>query len=434
MKRKHITPYIIIFLTFLTTILLGAILLVLPISMKNRSSMGFVNALFMSTSCVCVTGLSVYSDVASNLSIFGQVVMMLLIEIGGLSFLTIMTFIFYLLGLKIGISERYILKEALNQNSTSGILKLIYRTIIISIIIQTLGTLINLIVFIPIYGAKGIYISLFHAVSAFNNAGFDILGNGNSLISFSNNVLLNLNTMALIILGGLGFIVIYDLISFRKNKKLKLHTKIVLSVSTFLIVVGAILLKIAMPSITWLEAFFQSITARTAGFASVDMSRLNSAGTLIMIFLMFIGASPCSTGGGLKTTTFFVIIVYILSFAKGKSPRIGYRKISNQSLFKAFALVTFSIIYLCFAIFLISLCENDVGLKEITFESVSAFATVGLSMNLTPTLHIASKLILCATMFIGRLGPLTVISIMNNNWTRASKEEINYVEENIIIG
>lgn len=434
MKKLHLTPYGTIILTFLVTILIGTLLLSLPVAMESKQSMGFVNSLFMSTSAVCVTGLSVFTDVGTSLSLFGQIVLLILIEIGGLSFLTIMTFVFYLLGVKIGISERFLLKEALNQNTTHGIVKMIRRTIVIALVIQTIGALINLIVFIPDYGAKGIFVSIFHSVSSFNNAGFDIFGNGDSLITYSNNILLNINTMVLIVLGGLGFIVIYDVLTLKKNRKLATHSKIVLLMTTILIVGGMLLLKLSMPSMSWMEAIFQSITARTAGFATIDMSTVNNPAHMVLIFLMFVGASPCSTGGGLKTTTLFVIIIYIISFAKGKSPVIGYRKISNQSLFKALALVAFSILYVVVIIFGISLAEKGLTIKEITFETISAFATVGLSMNVTPTLSIASKVLLCATMFIGRLGPLTIISIMNRNWTKASKDTIVYVEENVIIG
>ena len=435
MRVRKIHPYILIISSFVSVILLGTLLLLLPISAKDGNSIGFIDSLFMSTSAVCVTGLATVS-VANNLSVFGQIVMCVLMEIGGLSIITIAVFIFAILGAKIGVSNRILIKEALNQNSVKGVIGLVKKIIFTTLIIQGVGTIINLIALMPHYDynfGRSLYVSIFHTVASFNNAGFDIFGD-DSMIGFSSDVLLNATTMILIVLGGIGFIVIDDIIRKRRWKRLTLHTKLTLIITAILIIGGALLFRMAQSNATWMQSFFTSITCRTAGFATFDMAELSNGGYLICVGLMFIGASPCSTGGGIKTTTIIVILIAIYHFATGKTAKAFGRKIPNNVIFMAFVLYVIAFIFLVVGIFVVACIEADIDLKKIIFECVSAFSTTGLSMGITKSLSIGSKLVLCVLMLFGRLGPLTIIGVVNKNWMNESRSDIKYVEEGVYVG
>lgn len=433
MKVKKIHPYMLIIFSFICVILAGTILLLLPISSADGKSIGFVDSLFMATSATCVTGLASV-NVAYELSTFGKVVMCLLMEIGGLSIITIGVFIFSILGAKIGVSNRFLIKEALNQNSVKGIVSLVRKIIITALIIQTVGTIINMFALVPYYNDfwKGLGISIFHSVASFNNAGFDMFGY-NSMMEFNNNVILNASTMLMIVLGAMGFVVIDDIITKRNWKKLTLHSKISIITTVFLIIGGTLLMKLSMNSISWLEALFTSITTRTAGFSTIDMSTLTPGGYSVVIMLMFIGASPISTGGGIKTTTFAVILISIFYFARGTKAKAFKRKIPETAIFKAFVLFSVAIIAICITVFMISVAQPELEFRKVMFEVVSAFSTTGLSMGITTALNSFSKIVLCALMLFGRLGPLTIIGVVNRNML-ASKESIQYVEEGVYIG
>ncbi len=441
-KKKKITPYLYVLISFLSVILVGTLLLYLPISIKSGEKIKLVDAFFTSVSATCVTGLATV-NIASTFSIFGKIVIAFLIEIGGLSFLTIAVFFLIVIGKKMGIGSRFMMKEALNQNSVSGIIDLIRRIIIISFSIQGIFVIINFFIFLAYgnnwYTALGY--SVFHTISSFNNAGFDIFGS-NSMIDYSSKVMLNISTMFLIVLGGLGFIVITDLLNFKK-KYLNFHTKVVLTMSISLIIFGTLAIKLLMGNeITWLEATFTSVSSRTAGFTTIDLSFITKKAVfVVIIILMFVGASPCSTGGGIKTTTLFTMIVAIFYMARGKKPKAFNRRISTESILKAFTLSTLAIMYCVIIVFTIYLIQKqpsvdnfDFSLASIVFETISAFGTVGLSVGLTPYLLVPCKLLICLTMFIGRLGPLTIVSIWNNNWMKNTNSEVNYIEEKIMIG
>ena len=435
MRVRKIHPYILIISSFVGVILLGTLFLILPISASDGISIGFIDSLFMSTSAVCVTGLASVS-VASDLSVFGQIVMCVLMEIGGLSIITIAVFIFAILGAKIGVSNRILIKEALNQNSVKGVVGLVKKIIFTTLIIQGVGTIINIFALMPHYDynfGRSLYVSIFHTVASFNNAGFDIFGE-ESMIGYSSDVLLNATTMILIVLGGIGFIVIDDIIKKRRWKRLTLHTKLTLIITAILIVGGALLFRLVQSNATWMQSFFTSITCRTAGFATFDMSELSNGGYLICVGLMFIGASPCSTGGGIKTTTIIVILIAIYHFATGKTAKAFGRKIPNNVIFKAFVLYVIAFIFLVVGIFVVACIEADIDVKKIIFECVSAFSTTGLSMGITKALSIGSKLVLCVLMLFGRLGPLTIIGVVNKNWMNESRNDIKYVEEGVYVG
>ncbi len=442
MKGRKIHPYFLIIITFVSVILAGTIMLVLPIATTSRTTMGFVDALFMSTSSVCVTGLSVM-NISTELSVFGKIVMVLLMEVGGLSFITIAIFFFIVIGGKIGVSNKFLLREALNQSSVNGIASLVVKIIIISSSIQFVGAMINLIPLMKIYDNfwEALGVSLFHSAASFNNAGFDIFGS-NSMIDFKDNIILNTTTIVMIVIGGIGFVVIDDVVQHKRWSKFNLHTKITIVTTFFLIVLGATLIKVtAWGDMSWLQALFSSVTSRTAGFTTYDMSQLKNhpATYIIIIVLMVIGASSCSTGGGIKTSTFAVVMISIFYFARGKGAKAFKRKISNAQIFKAFVLVALVVAILIIGVFLVSvfqpgLKDMDVGIEEVTFEVVSAFSTTGLSMGITSLLNSANRILLCFLMLFGRIGPLTVIGVINKNWLNSSKENIQYVEENVIIG
>lgn len=440
-KLRKMSPAITIALSFFGVIVTGTILLILPISIAQGQTLTLIDAFFISTSAVCVTGLVPVANVGLNFTPFGKFVIALLVQVGGLGSVTIMIFVLTVLGLKIGISERFLIKEALNQNTASGVVRLIKRIVKITAVIECIGFLFNFIVFsadYPFWEAVGI--SAFHAVSSFNNAGFDILGYETSLIPYAGNVLLNINTSALIILGGLGFIVIYDVITNRHWRDLSIHSKIVLKMTLSLLVIGTLLLKLLEGNnITWLEAFFQSVTARTAGFATVNFTTFRSVSILVMIVLMFIGASPVSTGGGIKTTTFYTMIKSVISFSRGRKTITHNRRILEETKLKAFTLTVLAVmavLIVCFALLAIEDHNPNyqASMTNILFESTSAFGTVGLSMGITPMLFPISKFILCILMFTGRLGPLTIFSLWNRNWNRPSKNDVEFIPERIIIG
>ncbi|ABX81636.1 H(+)-transporting ATPase [Acholeplasma laidlawii] len=433
---KKISPYIIIVLSFLSIILIGGILLILPISKQAQGHLSFVDALFISTSAVTITGLSPVANLSTLLSPFGKVVLGILIQIGGLSVITISVFVMYLIGAKIGLSNRILIKESFNQTSLSGMVKLVKKIIIFTLVIESFGFIANMIVFVPQYElVDAIGLSLFHAVSSFNNAGFDILGD-QSLQGYNGHVLLNLSTAILIMLGGLGFIVLNDILTKKSYKKLMIHSKIVLKVNLVLWSLGFgffLLSKVDGKNLNVLEAFFLSVTARTAGFTTINMGTISSLTALILMVLMFIGASPSSTGGGIKTTTLYALFKSTTSYAKGKTTTTHNRLITDETRHKASILLTTAIMIVLVATSLIIMMEN-IDLEKAIFEVISAFANVGLSMNLTPTLSNASKIVLSIVMFIGRVGPITIISIFNTQWYKKGMDSIEYIEEKMMIG
>jgi len=440
MKKRKITPLSVIVMSFLGIIIIGVFLFKLPISTQTGQALSWVDSIFLSTSAVCVTGLSTIPDLSSTLSVFGKVVLASLIQIGGIGIVTIAIYVLIVLGIKIGVTERYVIKEALNQHSLSGVVRLVKSIIITTLIIEFVGMIINFIVFIQDFSFwKALGISAFHSISSFNNAGFDILGSS-SLQVYNSNLLLNFNTMILIVIGGIGFIVIRDILSKRKWSALSLYSKIVIKATLFLIVTGTLIIKLfEYHNVSWLEALFQSITTRTAGFSTIDMNLFSfSTLTVIMIF-MFIGASPNSTGGGIKTTTFYIMFRSIVSFLKGKPIIINKRRIGSESRTKAFTLAGLALTSIIVVFIILVRVEANNPSPEMTFlkmlfETFSAFGTVGLSMGITPFLMPTSKILLSLLMFLGRLGPISIFGLMNKNWGVPQVSNIEYAREKIIIG
>ena len=444
-NRKKIKPQFLIIISFLCVILVGTLCLILPISTTDRKGLSFLDSLFLSTSATCVTGLSTIS-VGPVLSTFGHLVVLVLIEIGGLSFLTLVSFIYSLIGAKIGVSSRLLMKESLNQDTSHGIVLLVKKVVPLAIIVQLVGTLLLFFIFRFKYDYSfitSLKYGLFHAISAFNNAGIDIFRNElPSLMPYTGDVLLNIVIMLLITFGGLGFVVIIDLLSKRRWYKLQLHTKVVLITSLILFITGTLFYKLFFhlsgDDITWLQAMFQSVTTRTAGFSTIDQARIEACkpAYLLSVVQMFIGASPCSTGGGLKTTTFAVLILSIVCFSKGQSPNLFKRSISQQTINKVFILFVVEVLYLIVAIMLALVFEanSSFSFESIAYEVISAFDTVGLSTGITASLSVSTKVLIIITMFIGRLGPLTFISMWTSRTSLIINREVKYVEGKIIIG
>ncbi len=426
---KKMRPGRFIVLGFATVIILGAIILMLPIAHREGVNVSLVDALFTSTSAVCVTGLSTI-DTADSFSVFGRTIIALLIQTGGLGVACVGVGLILLAGRKVSFKDRMLIKEALNLDTMKGIVKLVKIVLYITIFFEGIGAILSTIAFAQYFPIKkAIGIGLFHSVSAFNNAGFDVLGSFKGLIDYKHDILLNLTTIALIIFGGLGFIVIKEIIYKRSFKKFSLHTKIVITMTIILLAAGTILIKLTS-SVSWLGALFFSTSARTAGFATYNTGDFASPALFVIVILMFIGASPGSTGGGIKTTTAFTLFRSVYSMATNHHCSGFKRKIPGDTIYKAHNLALLAISVVCVNTFLVSVLEPEFTFMQVLFETVSAFGTVGLSTGITPELSTASKLIIIFTMFIGRLGPITIATI----WSFRPVSNISYSEENITIG
>lgn len=427
---KKASPAQLLSLGFLGVIVVGGCLLALPVSHQANKAVSFVDAMFVSTSAVCVTGLTTI-EVGNTFSTFGQIVIALLIQIGGLGIASIGILFVLLARKKIGLKSRLLIKESLNFSNFQGLVRTLKQFFMIAFGIEAIGAICSFFVFIQDYPFwKALKISVFHSVSAFNNAGFDILGGFDSLLAYQDHVALNLLTAILVILGGLGFLVEVDIVKHRRWRKFNLQTKIVLMMSIFLLVSGMLLLKLS-EDITWLGAFFQSVIARTAGFNTFPLSDFSQAGLFVMILLMFIGASPGSTGGGIKTTTVFVIILKSVSSTFNQNRNTAFhRRIPDLIVTKALVVLFFGLFVVMAGAYLIMILEPDASMSYVLVEVTSAFATVGASCGLTPHLSFGSKIVLMIIMFIGRLGPVTIASL----WVFKEKKNITYTEESIMIG
>lgn len=443
-KFYKFQPVQILALGFALTIFIGSILLSLPISSRSGEPTPFIDALFTSTSAVCVTGL-VTVDTGTHYSVFGQIVIMLLIQTGGLGFMTFATLIALLLGKRISLKERLIMQEAYNTFNIQGVVKLALYVMGITFSIELIGAVALATQFIPEYGfLKGLYYGVFHSVSAFCNAGFDLIGNFRSLTPYVDNVVINLTIMALIVIGGIGFSVITEVLNYRKSKRLSLHAKVVLSATAFLIIVGAIgffVLEYANPKTLAtlnfkgkvLASLFASITPRTAGYNTISTNDMTVAGKFLTIVLMFIGASPGSTGGGIKTSTAFLIFMTVVAVVQGKEDTEVYKKRINKSfVYRALAVTMLSFILVVVVTMVLSISQNG-DFMEYLYEATSAFATVGLTLGLTPKLTLIGKIIIIFTMYAGRVGPLTVtMAIAHKQQTTVNM--VKYPEDKILIG
>lgn len=428
--------------SFAAMILLGTFLLMLPISSSSGQWTPFIDALFTATSASCVTGLAVL-DTGKYFSFFGKNVIILLIQIGGLGIMTITTLFSVGIGRRMKMKERFLMQDALNQENSADIEKITAKIIKYTFLIEFIFGTILAWYFYDDYGTEAIYWGYWHAISAFCNAGFDLLGNFTSFINYRGDIIVNVVIMLLIILGGIGFSVIGDVAHSRKWRDYSLHTKIVLSVNTVLIFVGTIFIFFSEMNnpLTLgglgvgeqlLASCFQSVSSRTAGFNTIDIGAMNLPGLFVMACLMFIGASPNSTGGGIKTTTMAVLLLSTFSLLRDKKEVVIFkRRIDSSLISKSTSVFVLACLWLVLATFLL-LCFDTNGhpVQLIVFELFSAFGTVGLGVGITTEWNGLCKLVLIATMFIGRIGILTFgLSFFNKR-----VDSIRYPSENIFIG
>lgn len=440
-KPFRFSPTQILALGFMVIILVGALLLSLPISTSKRTSMGLINALFQATSAVCVTGLTVVNT-ARDLSLFGQLITIILVQIGGLGFMTMATMIFLVAGKRITLRERLIMQEALNYFSIQGVVRLTKNILATTFILEGIGAVFLAFRFIPMFGwIKGIYFSIFHSVSAFCNAGFDLMGN--SLLDFPGDILINFTIMSLIILGGLGFTVMGDVFHHKfQFRKWSLHSKLVV-LSTIILLLSGFLFFFIMEYNNVLANFsfkdkliasmFHSVTVRTAGFYSIPLEEITEASKFFTIILMFIGASPASTGGGIKTVTAMVIILTVKSVIEGKDDiEVFRRRIPYAIANRALAITVISLGVLIFVTIIFSIME-PYPFIDLLFQTSSALGTVGVASFDNSKLSNISKLLTILCMYTGRAGPLTLTLALAKRQS-SNKNLIHYPEDRIMVG
>ncbi|MFD1318762.1 TrkH family potassium uptake protein [Loigolactobacillus zhaoyuanensis] len=443
-QRRMPLPKILT-LGFLVLIVLGGLLLMLPLATRAHHTTPFIDAIFTATSAICITGLTTVNT-AAHWSLFGQSIILLLIEIGGLGFMTFSVLPFVLLKRRVDLTTRLLIKESLNFEKLANVNSVMKYVIGLSLAIQSLGAALLFIDFYPRYGlGRGLFMSIFHSVSSFCNAGFDLFGN--SLESQPNDVYLILVTSALIIAGGLGFLVCRDLLLFKRRKRLSLHTKLALNTSGILLLVGFVLflltennLAVMAPHVNvvnrLVNTFFLTVTPRTAGITTIPYSELSIAGILLTIVLMFIGGTPGSTAGGIKTTTLGLLTLQSWAILRGnRDVEFGHRRFSDQNILRALMLVFISLVIIITAGLILTATETipkHYGLEYVIFEVISAFSTAGMTMGLTPKLTTIGKFIIMLLMFLGRVGIYTVMfSVLNASHPQKG---YRYPAENVMLG
>ncbi|WP_125152746.1 TrkH family potassium uptake protein [Clostridium rectalis] len=442
-KGIKLSPFQILAIGFFIVILTGSILLNLPMATQSGERTPFVDCFFVATSATCVTGL-ITVDTGTHWNYFGKTVIMFLIEIGGLGFMSFATLIALLLGKRITLKERLVMQEALNSFALQGLVKLAKYVLLFTVSIQAAGAVLLSTQFIPQFGlAKGIYYSIFHSISAFCNAGFDLMGNFQSVTQYADNSVIILTISALIIIGGLGFYVWQEVYNFKGIKKLSLHSKLVLSVTAFLIIGGSILMFIfeynnvaTIKNMSFkgkvLSSVFASVSPRTAGFNSISTSDMTTAGRFLTTILMFIGGSPGSTAGGIKTTTIGLLFMTILSIIRGREDTEIYkRRICKDTIYKSLAITIIGLGLVVIVTMILSITEVGASLEYLLYEATSAFATVGLTLGLTTKLTTIGKIIIAFTMYAGRVGPLTLALALSRKKT---SNTIKYPEDKVLVG
>ncbi|MBP7332914.1 MAG: TrkH family potassium uptake protein [Firmicutes bacterium] len=435
------TPAQVLVLGFAAIIFLGAVLLSLPLAVQPGKDINFLTSLFTATSAVCVTGLVVV-DTGTHWTTFGHIVILALIQVGGLGFMTMATFLYMLLGRRIGLKQRLIIQESMNYTSLAGIVRLARHVLFFTFVTElSFAAILSLRWSYDLGWQKGLWFGLFHSISSFNNAGFDLFGGFKSLTAYASDATVTICVTTLIILGGIGFSVIVDVAKyFKVSGRLQLHTKLVLSVSGFLILTGTIMFYLLEYNNTLqglslpgkvLASYFQAVTPRTAGYNTLDIGALHSATQFLIVILMFIGASPGSTGGGIKTTTFGALVVSVWCIIRGKeNTEIFQRRIGQHQVYKSLAILLLAGGLVTMVTLLLTITEKA-DFLALLFETTSAFGTVGLTMGITTHLTTFGRILIIMTMFLGRLGPLTLAFAM----ARAKqKSHLRYPEEKIMVG
>lgn len=414
-KQTLFNPPLLLIISFMFIILTGSILLNMPWAVQTGQP-DYITSLFTAASATCVTGLVVV-DTATHWTLFGHIVMLILMQIGGLGIMTFVTFFAIMIGQNLNLKQKIVLKLALNRSGLESLAQILKYIFAFSLVAEALGALILFLHWLePMGWGKAAWYAIFHAISAFNNAGFDLFGGFQSLQGFVDDPVVNLAIAALFITGSLGFMVIYELLVWKQQKELSLHTRVVLLGTLVILLVGAVVIFLLEYSNTFAQlslsqkgiaSFFSSAT-RTAGFSSIDMSQTRLSTQIFLVFLMFIGGAPGSTSGGIKITTFVILTATVVSLFRGKSDvEIWKRRLSEKTTHRALAIVFLAISIIFIDVFILSWFHSD--LIKILFEVVSAASTVGLSLGLTQELGLIGKLVITATMFFGRLGPITIV-------------------------
>ena len=436
---RNLNPYQIVLCSYATIIMLGTILLMLPVAVRDIEPLTFVDALFMAASSVCVSGVAIF-DIGVNFTLFGQMVVIILVQIGALGIMTITTILAVVMGKRIQLRDRILIQESLQRWSIAGVVRLVIIIVKMTVAFEFVGGVILTVIFFPEFGAMSIYYGFWHSISAFCNAGFDILG-GNNFARYTFNPVVNLVILMEVICGGLGFAVLLDIYRKRRWKHLEINSKIVLVTTLCLIAIGSVSIFIFEFNNGEIASFnlfdkimtsvFMASMARTSGFSMVDINTLSEPTLLLIMFLMFIGGSPASTGGGIKTTTIAVIFAAIWSLIRGREDVVIFKRtvppiviFRALSIFFVSAVVVFSMsMFLCLT--------EDIPLTKILFESVSMFATVGLPTGTVSEMNTLSRCVIILVMLMGRIG---IISFAMALVIRKKKEKIHYPEDKFIIG
>jgi len=441
-KQAGLSPLILVY-GFAGVIILGTILLMLPVASKTGQFTSPVNTLFTAASAVCVTGLAVV-DTGDYWSSFGQGVILVLIQIGGLGFMASATLLLLVLGRRLGLRERWLIGQSLGTERLGGMVKLVRRILVFTFIVEAIGAAIFYIRFsVENPTGTAAWKAVFQSVSAFNNCGLDLFGNFRSLLGYQTDTTVILTTAGLIILGGISFVVVADMGRMRRFGRLSLDSKIVLVTTLGLLVVGTVVILLTEYSnadtlgplsfpYKLLNAFFHSVTPRTAGFQSINIGSMAAYSQFFTILLMFVGGAAGSTAGGIKVNTFGMLVATIWSTIRGKEHAGAFgREFANQQIHRALALVMLSLTLIFIVVFVLTITDKGFGFLKLLFETVSAFGTVGLSTGITPDLSVAGRLIITAVMFIGRLGPLILVLSL----TQGQKpSEYRYPQDEVRIG
>ncbi|MEG0382736.1 MAG: potassium transporter TrkG [Christensenella sp.] len=450
-RIKPLNPAEILVFGFGGMILIGAILLCLPVASSTGETVGFLSALFSSTSAICVTGLSVL-EIGTAFSPFGQIIMLILIQLGGIGFMTATSMVYMLLGKRITLKDRVVIKDSLNETNLQGVVRMTRNVLLVTAITELVGILLLAMRFVPEYGiSTGMYYSVFHSVSSFCNAGFDVFGLGNSLMPYATDPLVSLTVMGLITVGGLGFFVVVELYrktSIGRKYRLSLHTKIVLITSAVLVLGGTLFFFFAEfnnPKTLGAEgmsvgdkllgASFQSVTTRTAGYATMPQGDMTPASKFATTILMFVGASPSGTGGGIKTTTAVMLLFFITTIVIGKKDTVlMHRRMNKEVMMRAMTIAALAAMFVGVMTLIGAIAQPYLLSSDLLFETVSAFGTVGLSTGITPTLSSFGQILIIITMFAGRVGVFTLSIAVAKRMSKQDSCNIRYPEERVMIG
>ena len=456
-QKKRVNPYLLVILSFILIIFVGAVLLMFPFSRTANNFGNFLDCLFLATSATCVTGLNSFSQgIGQELTFVGQLVVMTMIQVGGLGFITLLTFFITLFSRKLQFKDRLFISMMVNSEEAADVVFFVRKIILISASFETLGFVLGLPVFLTNCNniPEGLWYSLFTSISAYNNAGFDLFGSTSLIRGVGNAFIDGLPTwayyylcsyiMLLIIAGGISFLVVIDIFAKRKIRQLRVFTKISLMMTVVLLTVGFLIFLVSEGLSSPFNAFFQSVTCRTAGFATVDQDSLSVLGKLFSCFLMFFGGNPLGTAGGVKTTTLYIIVLAMICYLTGRKVTSFHRRYSNGVIVKAMSLVLLAVATVFLSFIMIYSFESSLDMEAIglispkasalIFETFSAFGTVGVSTGVTPYLSIGSKIVIIVLMFIGRLGPFTFFQLLGSKMRFEDQSKYRFVEEDFLIG